>query len=369
MLIQRELLNILRKHDYSDGKAVVIFGARRVGKTTILRNIVGDEDCTWIDGDAEGEAAMFRFSTTADARTFLHRTPNIVIDEAQHIPDFGRMLKILVDTNEMSDTPARIFVTGSSALDLAGGVNESAVGRFEAFHLWPISLAELGETKGAVNALKNIPQHLVFGMLPNIITKPETAVKTLKGFTNSILFKDIFSLVGIRKPQSFMLLVKCLADRIGSEVSYDGLARETGLSKHTVSDYIDLLEQCFVIRQCTSFSRNVVNEIKKGKKIYFCDLGIRNAILDRFAPLDMRPDVGALWENYFYMERIKWLEERRRDPIYGFGEQNNPRGKKLILWKSIWGSGQPLSASSRMGQKQKCLQLLLKHTEHVRFML
>ena len=353
MLIQRELLNILRKHDYSDGKAVVIFGARRVGKTTILRNIVGDEDCTWIDGDAEGEAALFRFSTTADARTFLHRTPNIVIDEAQHIPDFGRMLKILVDTNEMSDTPVRIFVTGSSALDLAGGVNESAVGRFEAFHLWPISLAELGETKGTVNALKNIPQHLVFGMLPNIITKPETAVKTLKGFTNSILFKDIFSLVGIRKPQSFMRLVKCLADRIGSEVSYDGLARETGLSKHTVSDYIDLLEQCFVIRQCTSFSRNVVNEIKKGKKIYFCDLGIRNAILDRFAPLDMRPDVGALWENYFYMERVKWLEERRPGSNLWFWRTKQPQGQEIDFVEEYMGERTTFECKFKDGTKAK----------------
>ena len=166
-------------------------------------------------------------------------------------------------------------------------------------------------------------------MYPALIDHPKNAIKQLEVFCQRILFKDIFSLVVPRKPNAFMHLVKLLADRIGSEVSYDGLARETGLSKGTVADYIKLLEECFIVKSCDSFSRNLANEIKKGKKIYFCDLGIRNAVLKKYAPISNRDDVGALWENFFFMERVKWLNDHQYGTNLYFWRTMVPNSKEI----------------------------------------
>ena len=308
--IVRELQEIVRKQ--TPPKAVVIFGSRRVGKTTLLRELAKETTSVWYNGDNPEDIDRLNLRSSGDVLTTLRQAETLIIDEAQRFPDIGLTLKRLVDTNETLSNPVRIYVTGSSSLDLAKGVKESAVGRLVLLHMWPFSVTEVAAARGWGEVNQNIHQTLIYGLYPNIVTVPENARMTLQDYVDGILFKDLFALSGIRHNAKFEHLVRLLAYNIGSEVSYEGLARETGLNKTTVMDYITLLEQCFIVKLCPSFSRNLGNELKKGKKIYFCDNGIRNAILGDFSPLSGRKDAGALWENFFFMERVK-LHDSRKD--------------------------------------------------------
>lgn len=241
----------------------------------------------------------------AEART-------IVIDEAQQIPNIALTLKRLVDANETLEKPVRIFATCSSSLDLAKGVRESAVGRLVKRELWPFSVSELASRKGWGWVRENLGRLMVYGTYPLAVAQPEIAREFLRVWCDGVLFKDILTLPGIRRGRRFDALVRLLAKSVGSEVSYEALSRETGLNKATVADYIKLLEQCFIIRVCPSYSKSLPNELKKGKKIYFCDTGIRNAVIGDFSPISSRPDAEAIWENFFYMERVK-LHSALRD--------------------------------------------------------
>lgn len=176
---------------------------------------------------------------------------------------------MLVDKNEINERKTQIFVTGSSSLDLAGGVQESAVGRLKRFQLYPISLNELVQTYGKIETQRSLTERLIYGKYPAVVREDDDSRQILEDYCEGILFKDIFSLTGIRKAKHFLDLVQMLAYRIGSEINYDNLARETGPSKHAVSDYIDLLEQCFIIKRCNSFARNLDNELKKARKSTF----------------------------------------------------------------------------------------------------
>ena len=168
----------------------------------------------------------------------------------------------------------------------------------------------------------------IYGTYPAVFTDPDHAESTLRNYCDCVLYKDLFALAGIRQNEKFMHLVKLLAYNVGSEVNYDNLARDTGLSRTTVADYLQLLEQCFIIKICPSFSRNLSNELKKGKKVYFCDNGVRNAIIGDFSPMVARPsqDGGALWENFFFMERVKLHSIRNdfTDMYFWRTTSNNP---------------------------------------------
>ncbi len=283
-------------------KAVVIYGSRRVGKTRLLRECFSNTDTvTWINGDSPDAPARLDFQSDQDIRDFLNHWQVVVIDEAQRIPNIGLTLKRMVD----AETDCRIFVTGSSALTLADGIKESAVGRIRTYPMWPLSISELIEERSWQQVKHDLPWHMVYGLLPAVVNNRDEARDTLNDYINGILLQDIYTLSGIRKPAKLMHLVKLLAANIGTEVSFDGLAREIGLSKQGITDYIDLLEQCFIIKRVNSFSKNLTNELKKAKKIYFCDLGLRNAVLGDFRPFNQREDAGALWENMFFMERLK----------------------------------------------------------------
>lgn len=230
----------------------------------------------------------------------------IAIDEAQRFPDIGLTLKRLVDANEVISKPVKIFATGSSSLSLAEGIKETAVGRLVQRQMWPLSISEIATYKGWGELRNSLSQLLVYGTFPSVYMYPEMAWATLRDYIDGVLFKDLFALSGIRLNRSFEHLVKLLAYRVGSEVNYDSLSRGTGINRSTVQDYVTLLEQCFLIRVCNSYSTNLSNELKKGKKLYFCDNGIRNAIINDFSPLSVRNDAGALWENFFFMERTKF---------------------------------------------------------------
>ena len=283
-------------------KAVVIYGPRQAGKTTLVKSLPNLGTVNFLNGDRPRDIQrLTSLESEGDIDLMLSSADSIIIDEAQNVPNIGRIVKMLVDANAKT----KIFLTGSSAFELAQGVRESAVGRVVNRNLWPLSLNELANAYGWGHVESNLERFLVYGTYPATVTNPQNAIETLIDLSSDILFRDAFALQDIRNPSSLRHLVELLARNIGQEISYDSLARDTKLHSQTVERYIDLLEKCFIIKRCGSFSRNLGNELKKGKKIYFCDIGLRNAIIDDFSPFNSRPDAGAIWENFFFMERLK----------------------------------------------------------------
>ena len=325
--IQRELQpQIIRE---TPPKAVVIFGARQIGKTTLLSELSRHEKSVrWFNGDLSTDHRQLQFSSTTDVELTLRQADTIIIDEAQRFPNIGLILKQLVDVNVRLNLGKKIFATGSSSLELAKGVKESAVGRLVHRQMWPLSISEIASAKGWGEICQNIERLMIYGTYPAVFTDPDHSEATLRNYCDGVLYKDLFALAGIRQNDKFMHLVKLLAFNVGSEVNYDSLARDTGLSRTTVADYLQLLEQCFIIKICPSFSRNLSNELKKGKKVYFCDNGVRNAIIGDFSPLSARrgQDAGALWENFFFMERVKLHSIRNdfTDMYFWRTTSNNP---------------------------------------------
>lgn len=288
-------------------KAVVIYGPRRAGKTTLLSSLLGP-NTRILNADRRKDIVMLDdLASAGDVDVFLENYDTIVIDEAQRIPNIGLIIKILVDANRST----KIFVAASSSLELAKGVRESAVGRLINRHLWPLSLHELVNQYGQGYIDNNFERLLVYGMYPEVVTKHENAIELLSDYSMDLMYKDVFELGAIRNPEPLRHLVEYLAYHIGQEVSYENLAREIKVHSLTVEKYIDLLEKCFIIKRCGSYSRNLANELKKGKKIYFCDVGVRNAIIGDFSPFSARADAGALWENFFFIERMKKLDLQR----------------------------------------------------------
>lgn len=325
--IQRELQPQITRE--TPPKAVVIFGARQIGKTTLLTELSQyEKSVRWFNGDLITDHRQLQFSSSTDVELTLRQADTIIIDEAQRFPNIGLILKQLVDVNVRLNLGKKIFATGSSSLELAKGVKESAVGRLVHRQMWPLSISEIAAAKGWGEISQNIERLMIYGTYPAVFTDPDHAESTLRNYCDGVLYKDLFALAGIRQNEKFMHLVKLLAYNVGSEVNYDNLARDTGLSRTTVADYLQLLEQCFIIKICPSFSQNLSNELKKGKKVYFCDNGVRNAIIGDFSPMVARPsqDGGALWENFFFMERVKLHSIRNdfTDMYFWRTTSNNP---------------------------------------------
>ena len=283
-------------------KAVIICGPRRAGKTTLIKNLPNLGNIVFLNCDRPRDINRLQsLQSAGDIDVMLSSADTIIIDEAQNVPNIGRIVKMLVDANQKT----KIFLTGSSALELAHGVRESAVGRIVNRNLWPLSVHELANEYGWDYVQTNLERFLVYGTYPATVTDPDSAVEQLIDLSGDLLFRDVLSLQEVRSPSSLRHLVELLAYRIGQEVSYESLARETRMHSQTVERYIDILEKCFIIKRCNSFAKNLDNEIKKGKKIYFCDVGLRNAVIDDFSPFGSREDAGRLWENFFFMERLK----------------------------------------------------------------
>lgn len=325
--IQRELQpQIIRE---TPPKAVVILGARQIGKTTLVSELsLHEKSVRWFNGDLNTDHRLLQFSSTTDVELTLRQADTIVIDEAQRFPNIGLILKQLIDENIRLNLGKKIFATCSSSLELAKGVKESAVGRLVHRQMWPLSISEIAAAKGWGEICQNIERLMIYGTYPAVFTDPDHAEAILRNYCDGVLYKDLFALAGIRKNEKFMHLVQLLAFNAGSEVNYDNLARDTGLSKTTVANYLQLLEQCFIIKICPSFSRKLSNELKKGKKVYFCDNGVRNAIIGDFSPMAARrgQDASALWENFFFMERVKFHSIRNdlTDMYFWRTTSNNP---------------------------------------------
>jgi len=283
------------------GKAIILIGPRQVGKTTLLKMVINNKQHLFLDGDDSTVRSLLNNPNTEQIRSIIGSHKTIFIDEAQRIEGIGLTLKIITDQFK----GVQLFVSGSSSFDLSNALNEPLTGRKWEYELYPISWEEFENKEGYVVAEQQLENRLLYGFYPDILNNPGEEKELLKQLVNSYLYRDILAYATIRKPEVLEKLVQALALQLGSEVNYNELAQMVGIDKNTVANYINILEKGYVVFKLHSFSRNLRNEIKKNKKIYFYDNGVRNMVLGNFNPLDLRQDTGALWENFLITERLK----------------------------------------------------------------
>ena len=285
------------------GKAIVIVGPRQVGKTTLLRMIMSETEKRVLLWNCDEPDIRQKLSTPTSTllKADTANADMVLIDEAQRVRDIGITLKLLID----SCPEKQVIVTGSSALELSNSINEPLTGRKYEYVMLPLSGEELIESNGTQEEKRLLERRLIYGSYPDVVNFEGEERETLSNLVNSYLYKDIFSFQDIRKPEIIEQLLQALALQIGSEVSFNELGGLIGLNSQTVQRYIDLLEKSFIVFHLRSFSRNARNELKKSRKVYFYDNGVRNALIGEFKSLSLRDDTGALWENYLVSERIK----------------------------------------------------------------
>lgn len=303
-MIKRQLEEILlSKVDYK--KAIILLGPRQVGKTTLITSIAASfGDYLYINGDDPQTRLAWSNPSKAFIERYVEDYKIVVIDEAQRMENIGLSAKMIIDSKK----GIQLFISGSSALELANKINEPLTGRKWEYHLYPIAWKEFEQASSFGHASLQLENLLITGMYPEVITNPTQSRDILANLAGSYLYKDILESGGIRRPEILLRLLQALAWQIGSEVSYNEVAQTVGADKATVSAYIDLLEKVFVIFRLRPLARNLRNEINSSRKIYFYDNGIRNAIINNFAPISQRNDIGALWENFIISERKKRLE-------------------------------------------------------------
>ncbi|TCC99832.1 ATP-binding protein [Pedobacter psychroterrae] len=303
-MIKRTLQKVLEgKVDFT--KAIVILGPRQVGKTTLITKIAAslNEDYLYINGDDPATRAAWNNPTQAFINNYIANYKIVVIDEAQRLENIGLSAKMIIDGKK----GIQLFISGSSALEISSKINEPLTGRKWEYRLYPLSWHELKEHFSFAKIHPRLEEFLITGMYPDVINNPENAIETLNNLAGSYLYKDILESGGIRRPDALLKLLQALAWQVGNEVSYNELAGTVGIDKATVNNYIDLLEKSFVIFRLNPLARNLRNEISTSRKIYFYDNGIRNSIINNFAPIAQRNDIGALWENFIISERKKNL--------------------------------------------------------------
>ena len=285
-------------------KAIIIMGARQVGKSTLLSKMLsGRDDVIWMNGDEIDVQALFSQMTSTRIRTILSAHHILVVDEAQRIPDIGLRLKLITD----QVPEVQVIATGSSSFELASKVDEPLTGRKREFLMFPVTFGEMVSHTNLIEELRMIPHRMIFGYYPEVVSSPGKERAVLKELTDSYLYRDILSLEGINKPDKLVKLLQALAFQIGSPVSYNEVSQLVGLDPKTTERYVDILEKSYIIFRLGSFSRNLRNELKNSRKIYFWDLGIRNAVIGNLSQVESRTDVGALWENFVITERMKRL--------------------------------------------------------------
>ena len=356
--IERNILPLLGK-----GKAIIVMGARQVGKSTLLQQMLGDrKDVVWMNGDDLDIQELFRDMSSTRIRAILGNNLFLVVDEAQRIPDIGLRLKLITDQIPQ----VQVIATGSSSFELASKVNESLTGRKREFKMFPLSFGEMVRHTNFLEETRMIPHRMVYGYYPEVVTNPGDERSVLKELSDSYLYKDILSLDSINKPDKLVRLLKALALQIGSQVSYNELGQLIGLDSKTVERYVDVLEKSFIIFRLNSFSRNLRNELKTSRKVYFWDLGIRNAVIGNLAQVENRADTGDMWENFVIAERMKqniyknsfaqsWFWRTRQQQEIDYLEEEDGR---LLAFEFKW--------NERKGNV-KCPDSFLKAYPHVEF--
>ncbi len=302
-MINRLLESQIREKLFK-GKAVILKGPRQTGKTTLLRQIFSKmPDVLWLNGDDTETRILLEDVSAAKWKRIIGNARVVVVDEAQRIRDIGIKLKLVTD--QLPEV--QLVASGSSAFELANQINEPLTGRKWQYHLFPVSFEELEAHHGLVEENRLLPDRLVYGCYPDVVSHPGEAREILNQLADSFLYKDILMWERVKKPEKLTKLLQALAFQLGNEVSYHELGQITDLDNQTVENYITLLEQTFIIFRLPPLSRNLRKELKTKRKIYFYDNGIRNALIAQYQPLELRQDTGVLWENWLISERKKWL--------------------------------------------------------------
>ena len=296
-------------------KAIVLIGSRQVGKTTLLHDMFANNAAVlWLNGDELDVQNLF-LSISADRLKAIFGTKKIVIiDEAQRIDAIGLRLKLITDTIP----EVQLIATGSTAFELNNRLNEPITGRKWEYNMYAISFQEMVNHHGLLTEKRLLPHRLVYGYYPDVINNAGNEKEILKQLADSYLYKDVLMLDQIKKPEKLVKLLQALSYQVGAQVSYNELANLLDIDAKTVEKYIDLLEKCFVIFKLTTFSRNLRNELKSSRKIYFYDNGIRNSLISNFNQIENRSDIDALWENFLIAERIKYLRYNKVYANYWF---------------------------------------------------
>jgi len=308
------------------GDIIIVYGARQVGKTTLVKKIMTEfPDLTpkYLNGDEGDVQKKFSEAETSVAlKRIIGNSPLIIIDEAQRVRNIGLKLKLLADNFPSQ----QIIATGSSSFDLANEIKEPLTGRSREFWLYPLSAAEMFPLKDEWEFSRNLEMILTYGSYPKVFEAAGNEEKKIQieKIAANYLYKDLLKFQSLKNAEIVRKLLEALALQIGSEVSYNELSGLLGISRQTVENYVDILEKAFVIFKITPYSRNLRKAIGKLRKIYFCDLGIRNALIDSLKPFSLRNDIGALWENFVVGE---------------FKKQNNFIGnmKNLYFWRTYDG--------------------------------
>jgi len=297
------------------GKAIVLVGARQVGKSTLFRQILdGRDSVLTLNCDNSNTRALLENAQLSDLQRLVGDSRIVVIDEAQRIKGSGLTMKLITDNMPQ----VQLLITGSSSFMLQGALNEPLTGRKYEYHLYPFSTQELYNNLGYLSTQSMLESRLIFGSYPDIVNNADDSRELLMNLSGSYMYQDLLSMESVRKPVLIEKLLVALALQVGSEVSYNELAQTVGSDAKTIEKYIDLLEKCYILFRLPALSRNMRSELKHGKKIYFYDNGIRNALIQNLNPLSLRNDAGALWENFIISEFIKTNHYNGRYANYYF---------------------------------------------------
>jgi uncharacterized protein len=309
MFVSRDIKKIISNNLFK-GKVIIIYGARRVGKTVLSKSLLEEnKEGAYYNCELLQNKLLLETTNSEKLKDIIGNNKMIVLDEAQSVQNIGLILKVLVDTFP----DVQVIATGSSSFDLSNKLSEPLTGRTRQFILYPFSINEAAQLYSRPEISARIESFMRFGFYPDVISKgEEEAMEELNEITSSYLYKDILQHQNIKKPELVVNLLRAIALQIGSEVSVHELAKLLKQNSHTITRYIEILEKSFVIFRLPAFSRNLRKEISKNQKIYFYDLGIRNSLIQNFNPLSMRSDIGGLWENLCIIERLKLLENNRK---------------------------------------------------------
>ncbi len=345
-IVQKHLENLEKA--LIPGKAVIIYGARRTGKTTLVKQFLQDIDEPYllVSGEDLTVQGYLASQSIEKLSAFVGANRLLVIDEAQKVPNIGANLKLIID-----HIPGiRIIATGSSSFDLARAVGEPLTGRKTTLRLYPLSQLEIGQIEQRHQTDANLENRLIYGSYPEVVLTNDNRAREqyLKEIVASYLYKDVLELDGIRHSAKISRLLQLMAFQVGKEVSYTELGTSLGMSKNTIERYLDLLEKAFVIQKLSGFSRNLRSEITKNSRYYFIDNGVRNALINNFNAVQLRNDVGELWENYLVIERMKrqeYLQEQANNYFWRTYSQKEidlveEREGKLFGYEMKWGTTQ-----------------------------
>ncbi|OGI29496.1 MAG: ATPase [Candidatus Moranbacteria bacterium RIFOXYA12_FULL_44_15] len=320
-MVKRKVQDLIEKALFK-GKIVIVYGARQVGKTTLVKEIqkFSSKDSVYLNCDEPDIREALTNKTSTELKVFLGGKKLVILDEAQRVKNIGLTLKLLVD----NFPEIQILATGSSSFDLFNEAQEPLTGRKYEFQVYPLSLEELSHVYSELEISRLLEHRIIYGMYPEVVLNEDDIENKLKSLARSYLYKDVLQYQNIKNPEAIEKLIRALALQVGNEVSYNELAGLIGIDKNTVANYIQILEKAFVIFRLEPFSRNLRSELKKLRKIYFYDTGMRNALINNLNSLDLRQDTGALWENFIISERMKYVN-------------NNGLEKNTYFWRTVRG--------------------------------